>query len=47
MDFTADSTGDDVADLLEVLKEVFDAVVGVVLAEEHGVVGDGVVDGYA
>jgi hypothetical protein len=44
VDLAADAARDDVSDLLKVLEELLDAVVGVFLAEEHGVVGDGVVD---
>jgi len=44
IDLTGDAAGDDMADLLEILQKLLDAVVGVLLAEEHRVVCDGVVD---
>jgi hypothetical protein len=47
VDLSADAAGDDVSHFLEVLQKLLDAVVGVLLADEHGVVGDGVVDGDA
>lgn len=45
INLAADATRDDVSNFLQVFEELLHAIVGVLLAEEHGVVGDGVVDG--